>query len=322
MDNINVEEIIERFMSKKASFDDAKLLFIYTAKNSYLNKIIKDNIPHLHTEQIEDLDDIRNIRGAYNKRTNTIYIDNGIVKKTCESKKETSFFELIELYGHELTHHVQYLNNKLKKRHGYSEEQLRLFFRAIKLENKLNERDYFELSVGTYLSLKNEEEAREGGALIALQILKKFTKLETLSEESKSFILTNLKKAKEHQKTYKQFEEPYYDILERTRIFLSLPNEELDESDNLIRYPKILDLLKHMKKASKKEEDLLAQIWVDLRDINSLIADYNYLCQQGEIIIKKKIIERIKELDLDKEKVAELEKELSKLIKTKNAKIK
>jgi len=277
MGNQEAAEVIERFYNGTATNRDVEDFVNYLLITSSFDQRTKDN-PAIFMEA-------QKIKGGeYLGANQTIVVSVDIINKARQGEI-SNFYALINAYGHEMTHHSQYLRGDNGGDYCYNVEDLKVFFEAIKAKKELSESDYGELEHALYLSLPYEEEARVGGALFAREVLSKCLTNPFLSKGARSFLSRTLEGAIKYEENYKQREHVYYETLGLVKDLLNEPNKE----GNMIEYPKVLDLMKYTKINYTDKAELVSKIWVKLRSFNDLIKDYFDLIGQGGSIVREEI---------------------------------
>ena len=277
-----IAEVVERCYTGKASEQDLSSLLEHLLQNSTLGKNINGNLPevffHLNEEKSEHIIKY----GNYDKNGHIICLNENMIDDV-KKGKDRSLFQLIDTYGHEMTHHYQYLKGELESKETahFKQENVKAITEATGV--KMPDKNYFEVSHGEYLKLPHEEGAREGGAAFVLEAFKHLLTNPYLNKNIKEKVENDLKYVDEYVEQSKIKDQYYY-----------------KQHDGFIRYLKQLTFEEFLNdRCNKKDiENSITDamdVWLEAQSPDTIIESYVKLIGSGEeySTVRDKILKSI-----------------------------
>ena len=258
-----IAKIVEKCYSGKAKDKNLEALLSYLLANSTLGQSIQKNIPDLNLKMEDKRKGTLVTLGEYSLDNHHVYL-NGQLVKDARSGVERALFQLIETYGHEMTHHDQYLKGTLDNHSNdnkLSESTVAGMCQAA--GKSFSDKDYCDASFGSYLKLPHEEGAREGGSAFVIEALELLVKNPYLKDSVREKLNSDLEYARQNAGDYKKRDEEYYRVYDNFKLFLKTRRIEdfMNDIGKTQGYPGL-------------DYERAVQIWLDANEPDKIIQSY------------------------------------------------
>lgn len=258
-----IAKIIEKCYSGKAKDKNLEALLGYLLAHSTLGESLQKNIPDLNLKMEDKRDGTLVTLGEYNLSDHNVYL-NGQLVKDARNGVERALFQLIETYGHEMTHHDQYVKGTLDNHSNdgmVSKDSVAGMCQAA--GKNFSEQDYKDASFGSYLKLPHEEGAREGGATFVIEALEHLVKNPYLKESIREKLQADLEYARQNAVDYKKRDEEYYRVYDNFKLFLKTRRLEdfMNDIGRTETYPGL-------------EYEKAVKLWLEASDPDKIIQSY------------------------------------------------
>lgn len=284
----SVAKVISKCYSGKASIKDISFLLNAVLKQTTLGKFVEQKLPNLNLTMENKSGGVLVTLGEYSNINSTIYINNALVERSRKGIGR-GLAQLFDTYGHEMTHHWQHLIKSINKQRipNYDKETVKGMCKIVGLD--VNEEICKNIAHANYLKQPYEIEARDGGALFAVEVFQSILKNEYLTPEIREKVLSDLEFAKENLMVHEQRNESYYAQYEKFMAFFKSRN--------------IKNFL-----ANKKVESFIYchnafELWSNQNDPETLCRSYLALIGSGLEYgyVRNMLVQRIKNPDFPKE---------------------
>lgn len=288
---MNREKVAAKVLGKihagKASVKDVGFLLNYFLESSYLYPVLKDDLPVVYLDMKNAGEVKGTVRGQYFGYSNAVFLNDKIIESARRGDRH-SFVAIVTTYGHEMTHGSQW---KHGEHFDYSlkEEDVKGMVEA--LGYTPGEHFCHNVAHGSYLRLKHEEGAREGGALFAQEVLKKMLNNPYLKEEDKRKLLEDIELAKQINSEEKEKNKYFY--------------EEYESFERQFRDINISRLIDSEEKAADRFVDYAnaVDLWIKLNDSLDVCKGYLKLIGKvdGSSLLRQQITRAINGEDFSRE---------------------
>jgi len=277
MNEDKIAEIVEKFYLGEAEKEDFETLMGYLLDNSTLGKSLDGNRPDIAVEpNLVDPNSGKIVGGYYRRGDGCVRINEDYVESACKGEKNV-FLEMINAYGHEVTHYHQHLEGtsvKLRVDEQVVEEIFKVKTGRNPTDDDMKHIEY--MSYGSYLKLPDEEGARDGGAIFTIEALEHLLKNQYLKEEVKNKIIEDLEVRKQNETERKVQEEFFY--------------KEYEEFDKFVQITSINDFMAYIDKNKEDFQNLdkknimekTIKTWIEAQKDPYVIVDsYIHLIGKG-----------------------------------------
>lgn len=258
-----IAKIVEKCYAGKAKDKNLEVLLSYLLAHSTLGESLQKNIPDLNLKMEDKRDGTLVTLGEYSLDDHNVYL-NGRLVKEAKNGVERALFQLLETYGHEMTHHDQYLKGTLDNHSNDNKLSKSTVAGMCQAAGKnFSEQDYHDASHGSYLKLPHEEGAREGGSAFVIEALEHLVKNPYLKDSVREKLQADLEYAIQNSVDYKKRDEEYYLVYDNFKLFLKTRRIEdfMNDIGRTERYPGL-------------EYENAVRIWLDANEPDKIIQSY------------------------------------------------
>ena len=284
----SIAKVISKCYSGKASIKDISFLLNNLLKQTTLGKFVEQKLPNLNLTMENKTEGLLVTLGEYSNVNSTIYINNALVERSRKGIGR-GLAQLFDTYGHEMTHHWQHLIGSINRQSipNYDKETVKGMCKIVGLD--VNEEICKNIAHANYLKQPHEIEARDGGALFAVEVFQSILKNEYLTPEIREKVLSDLEFANENLMEHEKKNEPYYEQYEKFMAFF--------KSRNIKNFS-----------VNKKVESFISchnafELWSNQNDPETLCRSYLTLIGSGLEYgyVRNMLIQRIKSPDFPEE---------------------